>query len=158
LHLLQIASSVSRMSGTVFFEDVSEEVREAAHRIAEHLVTTRGERSQVLDALEDQPDLRELVTALAERLVRDLAAGRHPIYTTIEDEVTPADAARLLGVSRQYVDRLIVDGRLPFTRKPGSTHRTIRVADVERLDAQRTRRRENTNKAITALVEGGLDY
>ncbi len=147
------------MSGTVFFEDVTDEVREAAHRVAERLLTTApGERSQVLDVLADQPELRDLVTALAERLVRDLAAGRHPIYTTTEDEVPPSDAARLLGVSRQYVDRLIADGRLPFTRKPGSTHRTIRVADVERLDAERARRRDNTDKAITALLEGGLDY
>lgn len=146
------------MSGTVFFEDVSDELRAAAHRVAERLATTPGNRLELLDALDDQPELRDLVVALAERLVRDLAAGRHPIYTTAEDEVSPADAARLLGVSRQYVDRLIADGRLPFTRKPRSTHRTIRVADVERLDAERARRRDNINKAIIALLEGGLDH
>jgi len=147
------------MSSTVFFDDVTDEVREAAHAIAERLVATpRGEHSQVLAALDDQPALRELVLALAERVVRDLAAGLHPIYTTSEDEVSPADAARLLGVSRQYVDRLIADGRLPFARKPGSTHRMIRVADVRRLIAARARRRENTDKAIAALLEGGLDY
>ena len=147
------------MSGTVFFEDVTDEVREAALRIAERLVaTSAGAQPRLVDELDDQPALRALVTALVERFVRDLAAGRHPIYTTSEDEVSPADAARLLGVSRQYVDRLMSDGRLQFTRKPGSTHRIVRVDDVERLLAERARRRDNTHRAITALLEGGLDY
>ena len=80
------------------------------------------------------------------------------MYVTTEDEVSPAEAARLLGVSRQYVDRLLADGRLPYTRKPESTHRTISVADVEALVTERSRRRTNTDKAITALLDGGLDY
>ena len=107
--------------------------------------------------MDDQPAVRELVLALAERLLRDLAAGRHPIYTTAEDEVS-AEAARILDVSRQYVDRMITDGRWPFGHKPGSTHRTIRVVDVERLAAERSRRRASTDAAITALIDGGLDY
>ena len=70
----------------------------------------------------------------------------------------PAEAARILDASRQYVDRLLADGRLPFGHKPGSTHRTIRVVDVERLAAERSRRRTSTDAAITALIDGGLDY
>lgn len=75
-----------------------------------------------------------------------------------DDEVSRAEPARLLGVSRQYVDRLHVDGRLPYTRKPDSTHRTISVASIEALINERTRCRSNTDKAITALLEGGLEY
>ncbi len=60
-------------------------------------------------------------------------------------------------MSRQYVDRLIADGRLPFGHEPGSTHRTIRVVDVERLAAQRSRRHTSTDAAITALIDGGQD-
>jgi excisionase family DNA binding protein len=143
------------MSGTVFFDDVSDEVRAAAKKF---VAAERGERTEVLDAMNDQPELRELVAAFADRLLRDLAAGRHPIYTTSDDEVSPAEAARVLGVSRQYVDRLIADGRLPFGRKPGSTHRTILVADVERLAAVRSDRRKHADTAITALLDGGLEY
>ena len=102
--------------------------------------------------------LSDLVAALAARLIRDIAAGRHPVYVTTEDEVSPAQAARLLGVSRQYVDRLLADGRLPYTRKPNSTHRTITVAKIEALVNERSRRRSNTDKTITALLEGGLEY
>lgn len=143
------------MSNTVFFDDVSDEVREAAEKFvaAEHT-----ECSGVLAAMDEQPAVRELVLALADRLLRDLAAGRHPIYTTSDDEVSPAEAARILDVSRQYVDRLLADGRLPFGHKAGSTHRTIRVVDIERLAAERSRRRSSTDAAITALIDGGVDY
>ncbi|MCI1747214.1 MAG: helix-turn-helix domain-containing protein [Acidipropionibacterium sp.] len=48
-------------------------------------------------------------------------------------EVTPAEAAKIMGVTRQFVDRLCEDGVLSFRRLPGSRHRRIRVQDV--LDA-----------------------
>ena len=77
---------------------------------------------------------------------------------TSEDEVSAAEAARVFDVSRQYVDRLIADGCLPFGHRPSSKHRTVRVADVGRLAAERVRRRTSTDKTITALLDGGLDY
>lgn len=42
-----------------------------------------------------------------------------------EAGVSPADAATLLGVSRQFVNRLIADGNLTHRYKPGSKHRII---------------------------------
>ena len=147
------------MSNAVFFEDMTDEVRTGAENVARLIASeSPATRAQVLDALATQPALSDLVTALAVRLVRDIAAGRHPVYVTTEDEVSPAQAARLLGVSRQYVDRLLADGRLPYTRKPNSTHRTITVAKIEALVNERSRRRSNTDKTITALLEGGLEY
>lgn len=95
---------------------------------------------------------------IGSELVRDIAAGRHPVYVTAEDDVSPAEAARMLGVSRQFVDRLLAGGRLAFAHKPGSTHRTIRVAAVEQFANERIRRRTNTDKAIDALLDGGLGY
>ena len=146
------------MSNAVFFEDMTDEVRTGAEKVARLIASeSPATRAQVLDALATQPALSDLVTALAVRLVRDIAAGRHPVYVTTEDEVSPAEAARLLGVSRQYVDRLLADGRLPYTRKPDSTHRTITVANVEALVNERSRRRSNTDKAITALSARPFD-
>lgn len=146
------------MSNAVFFEDMTDELRAGAEDVARLIASASpATRAQVLEALATQPALSDLVAALTVRLIRDIAAGRHPVYVTAEDEVTPAEAARLLGVSRQYVDRLLTDGRLPYTRKPDSTHRTISVANIEALVADRSRRRSNTDKAITALLEGGLD-
>lgn len=147
------------MNNAIFFEDMTDEVRQEAQDVARRIASkSPAERAQLLKALDDQPALSNLVTALFVLLVRDIAAGRHPIYVTAEDEVSPAQAARLLGVSRQYIDRLLTAGRLPYTRKPGSTHRTIRVASVKHLANERSRRRNNTDRAITALLEGGLDY
>ena len=147
------------MSNAVFFEELTDEVRAGARDVARLIASpSPATRAQVLEALATQPALSDLVAALAARLVRDIAAGRHPVYVTTEDEVSPAEAARLLGVSRQYVDRLLADGRLPYTRKPDSTHRTISVANIETLINERSRRRSNTDKAITALLEGGLEY
>ena len=120
------------MGNAVFFEDMTDEVKDAASVIAREVApSTPSTRGLVLDALSSQPELRDLVAAVAERLVRDIAAGRHPVYVTAEDDVSPAEAARMLGVSRQFVDRLLSSGRLTFSHKPGSTHRTIRVAAIE---------------------------
>ena len=150
---------VACMRNAVFFEDMTDEVRAGAQDVARLIASpSPATRAQVLEALATQPALSDLVAALAARLVRDIAAGRHPVYVTTEDEVSPAQAARLLGVSRQYVDRLIADGRLPHTRKPDSTHRTISVANIEAPVNERTRRRSNADEAITALLEGGLEY
>jgi excisionase family DNA binding protein len=147
------------MSRAVFFEDVTDEVKAAASMIAREVApSTPATRGRVLDALGSEPALRDLVAAVAERLVRDIAAGRHPVYVTAEDDVSPAEAARILGVSRQFVDRLLLSGRLAFAHKPGSTHRTIRVAAVEQFANERSRKRTNTDRAIDALLDGGLDY
>ena len=147
------------MSRAVFFEDLTDEVKAAASMIAREVApSTPATRGQVLDALGSEPALRDLVAAVAERLVRDIAAGRHPVYVTAEDDVSPAEAARILGVSRQFVDRLLSSGRLAFAHKPGSTHRKIRVAAVEQFANERSRKRTNTDKAIDALLDGGVDY
>lgn len=159
LHMWHYRCRLPHVSNAVFFEDMTDEVRAGAQDVARLIASpSPATRAQVLEALATQPALSDLVAALAARLVRDIAAGRHPVYVTTEDEVSPAEAARLLGVSRQYVDRLLADGRLPYTRKPDSTHRTISVANIETLINERSRRRSNTDKAITALLEGGLEY
>ena len=150
---------VLSVSNAVFFEEMTDEVRAGAQDVARLIASpSPATRDQVLEALATQPALSDLVAALTLRLVRDIAAGRHPVYVTTEDEVTPSEAARLLGVSRQYVDRLVASGRLPYPRKPDSTHRTISVANIEALVNERSRRRSNTDKAITALLDGGLEY
>lgn len=146
------------MSAPVFFEDVDDDIREEAQTVARQLPSDLEPHEKLLDVIAEQTALRNLVLALGERLVRDLAAGRHPIYVAAEDEVSPAEAARLLGVSRQYVDRLLAAGRLSCRRKPGSTHRTIRVAEIEAYSKDRVRRRTAADNAIEQLLDGGLDY
>src|SRR5207248_2889732 len=78
---------------------------------------------------------RFLATAVAE-----LASGGEVVLLRGESEVSPAEAGELLGISRQFVDRLIDVGRLPARRLPGSRHRRLRVADVIAFAGRRDER------------------
>jgi excisionase family DNA binding protein len=74
------------------------------------------------------------------RVVKAKANGRGVIVTRGFDEVTPSEAASLLGMSRPQVCKLMERGDLPF-RKVGSHHRIL-VSDIEAFhDAERKRRR-----------------
>ncbi len=68
-----------------------------------------------------------------------------------DDEVTPTQAAKLMGVTRQFVDRLCEDGVLPFRRLPGSRHRRIRVEDVLEVAAEREQRQAGGDAIRAAL-------
>ncbi|MGO1320683.1 MAG: helix-turn-helix domain-containing protein [Galactobacter sp.] len=70
-----------------------------------------------------------------------------------EDEVTPTEAATLMGVTRQFVDRLCEDGVLPFRRLPGSRHRRIRVQDVLDVTAEREQIRRGAEAIRASLGE-----
>jgi len=59
----------------------------------------------------------------------------------------------MLGVTRQFVDRLCKDGALTFRRPPDSRHRRIRVQDVIDLAAERERRQTGAEPIRTALGE-----
>lgn len=93
-----------------------------------------------------------LTVALRELLER-VATGEAVVVVRPEQEVTPAGAAELLGVTRQFVDRLLGDGALGFRRLPGSSHRRIKLGDVVALAEERGRRRQGA-AAIRAQLEG----
>ena len=65
-----------------------------------------------------------LVTELAEHL----AAGRSVTLLSGEEEISPREAAELLGVSRPFASRLFDQGQIP-SRRIG-THRRAFVKDV----------------------------
>lgn len=77
------------------------------------------------------------VEAAVRAMLEDVAQGARVIVLRADDEVTPAEAADMLGVTRQFVDRLCADGVLSFRRLPASRHRRIRVQDVADLAAER---------------------
>jgi excisionase family DNA binding protein len=71
------------------------------------------------------------------------------------EEVTPTEAAAMLGLSRPQVRELMERGALPF-RMVGAHHR-IRVADVERFhEAERKRRRAAMSRLTELENELGL--
>ena len=85
-------------------------------------------------------------------VLEDVADGNYVVILRPTQEITPAEAARVLGVTRQFVDRLCADGVLPFRRLPASRHRRIRAADVLAVAAERDRRREGA-----AIIRSVLD-
>jgi excisionase family DNA binding protein len=110
----------------------------------------------------EQPDgtrvsSRELSRFLT-TAVTELASGDELVLLRGEDEVSPAEAGELLGISRQFVDRLIDVGRLPARRLPGSRHRRLRVADVVAFAQRRDDRQALIADAVNAAVDGGVEY
>ncbi|MDR1798292.1 MAG: helix-turn-helix domain-containing protein [Bifidobacteriaceae bacterium] len=83
---------------------------------------------------------RQTVEFIAQ-VVDAQAHGQEVVFSRVPREVSPEDAARMLGVSRPYVRKLMDQGDLPF-RMVGSHHR-IAVADVTAwYTRERTRRHE----------------
>ncbi|MDR3068761.1 MAG: helix-turn-helix domain-containing protein [Cellulomonas sp.] len=87
------------------------------------------------------------------RMLDDVAHGARVVVLRAEDEVTPAQAAEILGVTRQFVDRLCEDGVLPFHRLPASRYRRIRVQDVLDVAAEREQLRAGGAAIRAALGE-----
>lgn len=91
--------------------------------------------------------------AAVREVFEGVAKGEQLIVLRSEREVSPAGAADLLGVTRQFVDRLLADGTLVFRRLPGSKHRRVKVGDVLALAAERDRRRQGADTIRAALAE-----
>jgi excisionase family DNA binding protein len=72
--------------------------------------------------------LPTLALDLVAEVVEHLAAGRAVTVMGAEDEISPREAAELLGVSRPFASRLFDEGRIP-SRRVG-THRRAYVRDV----------------------------
>ncbi|HUP71398.1 MAG TPA: helix-turn-helix domain-containing protein [Acidimicrobiales bacterium] len=110
----------------------------------------------------EQPDgkrvsSRELSRFLA-AAVSEVASGDEVVLLRSESEVSPAEAAELLGISRQFVDRLIDVGKLPARRLPGSRHRRLRVADIIAFTKGQDQRQGLISDAVNALIDGGAEY
>lgn len=93
--------------------------------------------------------------------VRVLIAGMESggaVVSKLNDLVTPQEAAEFLGVSRQYVDKLITEGRIEFEYKPASKHRVIRVSDLVALEQSRQEGNSRIGTAINDLIDLGAEY
>jgi excisionase family DNA binding protein len=76
-------------------------------------------------------------------------AGDSVAIVSQQAEVSPAQAAKLLGVSREYVDRLIDADVLPCRRVANSSYRRIPVRAV--IDHRTTR--DPKRAAIESIIE-----
>ena len=101
----------------------------------------RADADDLAGRLDGNSDVERAVRLMLE----DVAAGSRVLVLRADDEVTPAKAASIIGVTRQFVDRLCADGVLPYRRLPGSTHRRIRVQDVVDVASERESLRAGSN-------------
>ena len=88
----------------------------------------------------------------------ELASGHAVTVLASETQLTPAEAAELLGLSRPFIVRLLDSGDIPSTFLPDSRHRMVRLADVLAFQARRERRREGRRQIGGAAEEAGLPY
>jgi len=111
--------------------------------------TVRSDAEKLSQRLQGDSRLEAALRSMLDAV----AHGSRVVIMQSEEEVTPSGAAELMGVTRQFVDRLCEDGVLPFRRLPNSRHRRIRVADVLEVTAERERRRAGGNAIRSALKE-----
>ena len=104
---------------------------------------------------EVQVSLSRETAELLARVVDARARGQQVLVTRGHAEVTPSEAAELLGMSRPQVRKLMDQGVLDF-RKVGAHHR-IRVSSIQAfLDAERPRRRAALEDLADLQDELGL--
>ncbi len=140
LHLLQL---VQLEQLGVFMSDLLVRDAEALHRALEK----SGPEVRVA--------LSRETAELISRLIDARARGEEILVSPGKAEVTPTEAAVLLGMSRPQVRKLMERGLLEF-RKVGSHHR-IRVSSIRAfLEAERPRRREALDELAALQNELGL--
>ncbi|OIQ73698.1 helix-turn-helix domain protein [mine drainage metagenome] len=113
----------------------------------------------------DSTLLRAVADKLTDETTRDavrvLIAGMESggaVVSRLNDLVTPQEAAEFLSVSRQYVDKLIAEGRIQFEYKPASKHRVIRVSDLIAFEQSRQQGNARIGAAINEVIDAGAEY
>jgi excisionase family DNA binding protein len=99
----------------------------------------------------------ESVFYALERVAEVLARGDSLTIVPVGKEMTTQQAADLLNVSRQYLVRLLDEGRIPFAKT--GRHRRIRIEDVLAFKEERDRSRKAGLDELTRISEelGGYD-
>lgn len=106
------------------------------------------------EVIELPPSLLRLLSSGVEALDE----GHTIAVVSEEAEVSPAEAAVLLGVSRQYVDRLVAADVLPARRLPHSRYRKIPARAVLAHRTAKERKRVGVERVVDAAIAAGLDY
>lgn len=100
-------------------------------------------------------EIPETVFQILAHVAEVLARGDAITVVPVGKELTTQQAANTLNVSRQYLVRLLDDGKIPFTKT--GKHRRLRIADVLAFKRQRDREREQALTDLTHLTEDELN-
>lgn len=132
--------SVRRMTPVAAPQDQQESVA-ALMELLRHVAAEQPEPAayKLVSPTGEVTELPDSVFSLLERIIEVLARGDAITVVPVGKELTTQQAADILNVSRQYLVRLLDDGRIPF-RKTG-THRRVRMEDLLAYKRQRDRDR-----------------
>lgn len=122
-----------------------------------HVPKRHAPKCQLVGPKGENIPLPESVFYVLERVVEVMARGDSITVVPVGREVTTQQAANLLNVSRQYVVRLLKEGRVPF-RNTGK-HRRLLVTDVLAFKEKRDKDRRAGLRELSQLTEdfGGYD-
>jgi excisionase family DNA binding protein len=135
------------MSSTAIRQPRKSDIIELRRRLAEPAGKTRPKVHEI--ALSDR-DYR-----LLRKILNDLANGKLVSLTDASPEITTQQAASLLGVSRQFLVRLLDEGKIPFHR--AGTHRRVYLSDLTSFRNDRDRRRHSAiSQMAQQAVKDGL--
>jgi excisionase family DNA binding protein len=116
----------------------------------------RAPRCQLVGPRGENIPLPESVFYVLERVVEVMARGDSITVIPVGREVTTQQAADLLNVSRQYLVRLLDEGRIPF-RKTGK-HRRVRIEDVLAFKQTRDKDRRAGLRKLSRMTEAFSGY
>ena len=122
-----------------------------------HLPKRRAPKCQLVGPQGTSIVLPESVFYVLARVAEVLARGDAITIVPVGREITTQQAADLLNVSRQYLVRLLDEGRLAF-RKTGK-HRRLRMEDVIAFKDARDADRRTGLRELSQLTQefGGYD-
>ena len=117
----------------------------------------RGPVCQLVGPEGEAIPVPEAVFHVLERVVEVLAHGDAITVVPVGKELTTQQAADLLNVSRQYLVRLLDEGRIPYTKT--GKHRRLRVEDVLEFKNVRDAERQAALRELTELTDefGGYE-
>src|SRR3990172_9344899 len=117
----------------------------------------RAPQCQLVGPNGQEISIPESVFYVLERVAEVMARGDSITVVPVGKELTTQQAADLLNVSRQYLVRLLDEGRIPF-RKTGK-HRRLRIEDVLTFKEQRDKDRRAGLRELSRLTQefGGYD-
>lgn len=104
----------------------------------------------------EEVTLPPAVFYVLERVAEVLARGDSVTVVPVGRELTTQQAADLLNVSRQYLVRLLDEGRIPFSKT--GKHRRLRIDDVLAYRRVRDDERRSALERLTTLTESFGGY
>jgi excisionase family DNA binding protein len=91
------------------------------------------------------------------KIIRDLATGRAISLAAAAQEMTTQEAANFLGCSRQFLVRLLDEGKIPFNRV--GSHRRVYLQELVTYRNERDRQRHEAIREMAreAVRDGVYD-